>query len=356
MDIKYKNKYLKYKKMYNQVIGKDINTEIIQEGGGKTNRMIFMTKKHLIDYFKEANEQKIKKCYKRPVNTNKYSGIIETPSYDDMQNIWGDNNITERPYVMEQDNNEIKNILSFFDERRAEIDNNLMKTMRENAHAMKKQLAKFANNAGKSVLEASAMIPGSDLFCINKVINMVNKTKNIDFEYLKKNDKELMVDMTVDYLEETKDYLLSSNMVNVDDLSFKMEKYPVITMKNNLPTHNNLSTALCKMYLDEINKKHLNNQYTDNEYTVIFYFTMHHDKCNTIDGMYVSSNLLYDTLNAQQLEPYINMKLFDSYNYDNTRRNYMYTVIDEFASGNFKDIIPPSDAELSKPQPNSRRW
>ena len=316
MDNKYKNKYLKYKKMYNQVIGKDINTEIIQEGGGKTNRMIFMTKKHLIDYFKEANEQKIKKCYKRPVNTNKYSGIIETPSYDDMQNIWtNNNNITGRPYVMEEKNNEIQHLLSTGEEALAKVENNIIKTLRE-----------------------KITIPGSDLYCINKAISIVNKTKNIDFKYLKKVDKELMADMTLDYLEETKGYLTTS-------------KYPVITMKNNLSSHNNVSSALCKMYLDEINKEH-----SDNEYTVIFYFTMHHDKCNTIDGIYVSSNLLHDTLNAQQLEPYINMKLFDSYNYDNTRRNYMYTVIDEFASGNFKAIIPPSDAELSKPQPNSRRW
>ena len=99
MDIKYKHKYLKYKKMYNQVINKDNNTEIIQHGGfGKTNRIIIMNLAHLQKFFEKANTiTTIKKCHESPTRKNKYKGLIETLSFDDMQDIWANGDIINRP-------------------------------------------------------------------------------------------------------------------------------------------------------------------------------------------------------------------------------------------------------------------
>ena len=77
---------------------------------------------------------------------------------------------------------------------------------------------------------------------------------------------------------------------------------------------------------------------------------MHHANCNTIDGIYVSDKLFNTQFN---IDKYIKKNLLNSYNYDNTGRNYMYDLLNDFASGT--PIIQLDETiNFSEIQPNSR--
>jgi hypothetical protein len=336
MDIKYKHKYLKYKKMYNQVINKDNNTEIIQHGGfGKTNRIIIMNLAHLQKFFEKANTiTTIKKCHESPTRKNKYKGLIETLSFDDMQDIWANGDIINRPICMETKSTKIQHLLQFIEDKQATLDNEFIIKLKEEA-------IKIANSANKSLIEAAGAIPGSELYCINKVLNLIEYVPLEDSGFKNPDIKPMLRKIADGYVNRIKQKLLSLGNINVDTNT----KYPVIEFYQQLPNHNKLTTELCKKLLEVVN-----NKYPKNNYHVIFYFTMHHANCNTIDGIYVSDKLLNTQFN---IDKYIKKNLLNSYNYDNTGRNYMYDLLNDFASGT--PIIQLDETiKFSEIQPNSR--